>query len=102
LPDHFQIFESREMRINVRFFRDVAETPPVGDSMALDRLTVKQDLAGTGLDQSGDHFQSGGFAGAIGPQISGYLTGACDEADILYGGDAGVEFGDVAQFEHRI
>ena len=101
LAHHDQVFEAAEMRVKMRLFGHVAHALLVGDQVALDGFAVEKDLARGRLDQAGDHFHGGGFAGAVRPQVAGDFARAGGEADVVHGGDAGKSLGDVAQFKHR-
>jgi hypothetical protein len=94
MADHLQVLGAGEVRIEMRLLGDIADDLAVGHGVAIDRLAAKENLAVGGLDEAGDHFEGGGLARAVGPEIAGDLAGGRHEADVLHGGDARVAFGD--------
>ena len=102
LPDHFQILEAGEMGVDVRLLGNVAEALPVRDSITLDRFALEKDLASTRLDETRNHLQGSGLAGAVGSQISSDFTAARYEADVFHRGNSRVELRDVSEFERHL
>src|ERR1700689_1977433 len=88
------------MRVQVRLFRNVAHALLVCDRVALDGLAVEKDLSGVHLNEPGDPFHGGGFAGAVRPQVPGHFAGACRKTHTVNGGDAGKAFGNATQIKH--
>ena len=101
LGDHGQILEAAQVRVEMRLFGHVAHALLVGDQVAANGLAAEKDFARADLDQPGDHFHGGGFAGAVGAQVAGDFARWGGEADVIYGEDAGETLGDVAQFERH-
>ena len=84
-----------EVGIEIRLFGYVADALLVGNEVFVDGLAVEEDLTGSHFDETGDHLHGGGFAGAVGTEITGDFAGVGGEADVIDGGDAGEVFGDV-------
>ena len=57
---------------------------------ALDALALVQHIAGAGLQQTGNGFQGGGFARAVGTDQGDDLARIDGEGDILYGVDVAI------------
>jgi len=100
--DHAQIFEAAQVRVEMRLFGHVAEALLVADQVVPDGSALEQDFACRRLDERGDHFHSGRFAGAVGPQVAGDLAGARGEADVVYRDDSAEVLRDVAKLEHTV
>src|SRR5258706_13078377 len=88
------------MSVEVRLFGDVAHALLVGDRVKLNRAAVEEDLTAGHFDETGDHLHGGGFAGAVGSQISGDCSRMRGVADVVDSSDAGKSFRDAAEFEH--
>src|SRR5271157_3501927 len=69
--------------------------------VALHGVALEQDLARSRLEQPGDHLHGGGFARAVGPEVTRDFAGTRGEADVVHGGDAGETLGNLAKFEHK-
>src|ERR1035441_777333 len=87
------------MGVEMRLFGHVTHAPLVGDEVAADGLAIEEDFARTDPDESGDHLHGGGFAGTVGAQVAGDLSGGGRKADVIDGEYAGETLGDVAQFQ---
>ena len=62
----------------------------------MDAAAIEQDFPGRHPNEPGDHFQGGGLAGTIRPEITGDLARPRRKADVVYGGDSGKSFANVA------
>src|SRR5580700_2297949 len=89
------------MRVEMRLFRHVPHALLVGDRVILDGYAIEQDLARAGLDEAGDYFHRGRFAGAIGSEVARDFTGMRRETDVIDGDRAGETFGNIAKFQHK-
>ena len=69
------------------------------DTVALDGLALKEDLAIGRLDKPGDHLEGGRLTRAVRAQVAGYLTGPGRKTDILDSRSTGIHFGNVAQYK---
>ena len=98
--DELEVLEPGEMGVDLGFFGDVAEVGAEGGEVVVDVAAGEEDLAAGGLDEADDHFDGGGFAGAVGAEVAEDVAGGEGEADVFDGGDAAVGFGDVFEFEH--
>ena len=95
-----EIFAAGEVGVEVRLFGDVADAALEGFEIAVDVLAMEEDVAGGGLQESGEHFDGGAFSGAVGSEVAENFAGVDDEADAIHGGDAGVELGKLPGFQH--
>jgi hypothetical protein len=84
------------VRIQVRLFGDVSKTLTIPDAVAADRFTIEQDLAAAWFNEADDHLERCRFTRAIRTEIAGDFAGGHDEADIVNGGDPGIELCDSA------
>ena len=100
LGDHGEVLVASEVGVEEGLFGDVAHAPLVGREVFADGPAFKADLAEGRLDEAGDHFDGGGFAGAVGAEIAGDLAGEGGEADVLNDGNAGVAFEKSIHLEH--
>ena len=99
--DELEVFKTGEVRVEVRFFRDVAEDAAKGDHIVVNVAAVKENAAVIGTQQAGNDFDCSGFAGAVGAEETDDLAGRDLEADILHGGDAPVASEKTLELEHR-
>ena len=74
--DQLEVLEAGEMGVDVGLFGDVAEGGAVGLEVVADALAVEEHLAVVGLEEAGDDFDGGGFAGAVGSEVADDLAGA--------------------------
>lgn len=86
----------------MRFLWHIAEPPFERHRVSLDRLALEKNFAGGGFDQPGDHFDGGGFTGAIRPEISCYPPYGRGKADIIDRYDAPEPLRHTAEFEHFV
>src|SRR5690242_19732484 len=91
---HVEIFLTCEVGVEIRFLWHVAESFTVADEVLVDVLTVVEDLAVGGLEESGQHFDGGAFAGAVGAEVTQHLPGLKRKVDVPHGKDGTVEFGE--------
>ncbi len=98
--DELQVLEAGKMRVDLGLLGDVAEMRAVGGEVVVDVAPGEEDLAVGRLYHADDHFDGGGFPGAVGSQVAEDFAGLEFEADVFDGGDAAVGFGDVHEFEH--
>src|SRR5579859_269011 len=98
--DHFEIFPSAQVGVEVSFLGDVAEMLAIGRQIVLNVAALELDRAASRLQQSGEHFYGCAFARAVGAKTTEDLSGAQGEGEILYGGKGGVALGEVHGFEH--
>jgi hypothetical protein len=68
--------------------------------IAADIFAAKKNLAFAGREEAGDHFDGGAFAGTVGAEIAEDVMRFDAEGNVGDGGDAGVAFGEVFDFEH--
>jgi len=59
LRDHREVFDGREVVVEVGLFGDVAHAALVGDEVVVDELAVEEDVARGAVDEAGDHFHRG-------------------------------------------
>lgn len=95
-----QVFETGEEAVEIRFFWDVAEAAFEAGEVFADVATAEENGATCRSQQAGDHFDGGGFAGAIGAEVAGDFSGAEDEADVIDDCPAMEPAREVADFEH--
>jgi len=88
------------MGVDVGLFRDVAEGRAVALKIEADTFTLEEDLALIGLEEAGDDFDGGGFAGAVGTDVPDDFAGTNAEADFVDGWEATVAFGERFDLEH--
>jgi hypothetical protein len=107
VPKSISIFNNFEecrpeplMRIEVRFFRYIAQAHFVRDQIRADRRAVVEDIAVRRFDEASNHLERSGFARTVRTQVSSDLSCSCREADIVHYRDARVPLGDVPKFEH--
>jgi hypothetical protein len=98
--NHLEIFLASEKRVEVGFFRDVAEPLTIGDEVVLNVLALEEDLAASGLQQAGEDFDGGTFARTVGAQVSEYLAGFEAKRDFTDRGNRPVEFCESDCIEH--
>src|SRR5690242_15623351 len=84
----------------MRLFGHVADAALVGLEVAVDLLAVKLDVTRSGLEQTDQHLHRGAFSRAVGAEIAENFAGLDDEADAVHRGYAGVQLGEVTDFEH--
>src|SRR5712672_3767803 len=89
---HVQIFLAGKIRIEIGFFRNVAEPFAIGRQILVDVLAVVSDLAVGGFQQADEHFYRGAFSRAIGAQVAKNLPRLESEGYILNGGNGAIKF----------
>jgi len=98
-----EMFASAEVWIEVRLFGHVADAALkgfAGFGILLDVLAIQRDFAGRGLKQADDHLDSSALTGAVGTEVAERFAAMNLEADMVHDRDAGVTFGQIANFEH--
>jgi hypothetical protein len=70
--------------------KDDANAPGEGVAIAPGDLTQDGGVTLTGVQDSGEHFDGGGFACAVGTNEGDRLSGGDVQADLIHGGDVGV------------
>lgn len=100
--DHHQVFHAAEVRIKVRLFGNIAQSPPEGHQVLRNGASVKQNLTRARFNQARDDLHGGGFAGAVCAEIAGYLSCARDKAHSLHRRNAGVTLMKLTHFERRV
>src|SRR6202034_797840 len=95
-----QVLESGEITVEVRLFRHVAQTSSKADEVVANVAAFIEDLAFGGMKQSGEHFDGGGFAGAIRAEIACDFAGAHREVDAVDDGGGAEPLGQIACFKH--
>ena len=93
-----QIFIPGQVRIHIRVFHNAADAVHRGLEIPFD--VMAHHLNGTAVrgEQAEDHFDSGGFAGAVGAEKTENLAGLYREADILHHHAFAEGFADVLEF----
>src|SRR5262249_58908699 len=99
-PDKLQILAPAQMRIEVRLLRHVADPPLVALEIVANLLPVEFDVPGGRLQKSDEHLHGGALPRPVRPEIAENLAGLDGKADAVDGRDAGVELGEVTDFEH--
>ena len=94
LRDHGEVFDGREMVVEVGLFGDVAHAALVGDEVVVDGPAVEKDLAGGAVDEAGDHFHRGRLSRPIRAEVAGDLAGAGTETDVIDRGNTRIKLGD--------
>src|SRR5689334_19249424 len=84
----------------MRLLGDIAHAALETDPVLPDVAAVKEDLSGGGLDQSGENFDGGALAGAVGPDVAEDLAGMNGEADTIHCRDAVKPLDQATNFEH--
>jgi len=84
LDDGHHVLPDRQLAEDGRLLREVAEAGagPLPHGHGGDVATVEEDAAGGGRHEADDHVESGGLAGAVGPQQADDLAGLQPQADI--------------------
>jgi hypothetical protein len=68
LANHGDVLESRQMRVEMRFFRHIAEALLPGDEIPPDGFAIEDDFAGGRLDQARDDLNVVDFPEPFGPR----------------------------------
>ena len=102
LTDELEVLRAGEIRIEVRFFGDVADLRLVLDRRTIHRLTVEQQLTGGRFEQARDHRHGGRLARSVGPEQAENLTGLDGEVHALHRRNAGIVLSEVPRFEHGV
>ncbi len=95
-----EIFQAGEVSIDVSLLGDVAERSSIRLQIVPDTASFKKNLTVIGLEQAGNDLDSGGLAGAVGPDVSDDFTRADTEADVVDGGKTAVAFTERFNLEH--
>ena len=98
--NQLEVFSSREMRIQMGFFRNVTEASRECDAILEDVFAVKVDFTFAGINQSNQHFYGGALSRAVGAQISEDLPGTNVEGHVLHCWNAAVSLGQMPNFQH--
>ena len=98
--DKLQILEAGEIGVEVRLFRHVSDRAAKGDHVVANVAAFEEHVAVVGPQHAGDHFDGGGFAGAIGAEKADDFAGGDCEADVLNGGDAAIASEEMVQLQH--
>src|ERR1051325_143383 len=93
-----QILASAEMWVQVRFLRHVAEAPLEGLKVVADILSMKLDLAGSWLDESGEYFCRGALPRPVGAKVAENLARLDGKAYAIHYGNPAVGFGERTHF----
>src|SRR2546422_645904 len=102
-PAHqLQILSSRQVRVEVRFFRHIAHLALKADPVLADIVSLEENLSFARLDQSGEDFDGGALARAVGSDVAEDLARPYGEADSIHGRDAIVSLDQIADFEHGL
>jgi len=104
-PDELEMLASAEVRIEVRLLGYVADAALkgfAGFGIFMDVMTIQRDFAGCGLEQPDDHLDCGAFTGTVWPEIAERFAAMNHETNLVDDWDAGVPFGEAANFEHRL
>ncbi len=104
-PDKLEMFASAEVRIEVRLFGHVADAALkgfAGFGIFVDVVAIQRDFAGRGLQKADYHLDGGALAGAVGAEIAERFASMNHEADMVDDRDAGVTFGQIADFKHDL
>src|SRR6185437_5564352 len=99
-PDQLQILAPGEVRIDVRFFRNVADAPLKSNEVLPDVRAVEKDIAVARLDEAGQNFYSCALTGSVRTQVAENLPGAYDEAHVIHHGHAVIPLHQPAHFQH--
>ena len=73
--DQLQIFPPGQVRIEMSFFRNIAEALPVSRKIVLNVVTVELHDAARRLQQSGEHLHGRALAGTVRAEASQHLSG---------------------------
>src|SRR6267142_363670 len=85
--NHLKVLASTHIRIEIRFFRYVAQPLPVANQVCANVLTAKQDPATARFQKSGDHLDGRTLSGAVRAKAPQDLSALQRERDVLHGWD---------------
>jgi glyoxalase family protein len=86
--DEVEVFAGGEFAEESHAFGDDADMAFDVDGIVEEVFAEDLDGAGGGSEEAGEHFDSGGFAGAVGTEEAEELAGFDDEIDVVDGGEA--------------
>jgi len=100
--DHFQIFQPAERFKYRAGFGHKTDVAFHLNGLGFQVETANGSGAGAGLDHAGEHFQGGGFAGAVRPEKADDLSSGNFEGERVDGDLLTVAFGQLFQRNHEL